>query len=182
MRKKLLVKVYGGGLIVRELSRSDWMLLGSYLLFVLGGFVLNFSSYVLGHSDTAFPSVGVWYYYIVAYLVAQVTVSSDSVGRLRNIPVSAGWLLVTLVLGMLYPIAAVFPLLAFGLYHIVRLQFWRRYLREFIPCTMSNYGVIQSLSPANIKAEDVRYMRWLFYGGMASFVLYFVVLISLNLW
>ncbi len=177
MRKKLLVKVYCGGLIVRELSRSDWRLLGSYLLFVLGGFVLNFSSYVLGHSDTAFPSVGVWYYYAVAYLVAQVTVSSDGVGRLRNIPVSAGWLLITLVLGLLNPIAAVFPLLAFGLYHIVRLLFWRRYLREFIPCTMSKYGVDRSLSPAHIMEEDVRYMRWLFYGGMVSFVLYGFILI-----
>ena len=178
MRMKLLGKIRCGSLIVRELSRSDWILLGGYSLFVLGGFVLNFSSYVLGYSDTAFPVVGVAYYYVIAYLVAQVTISSDGVGRLRNIPVSVGWLLITLVLGLLNPIAAVFPLLAFGLYHIVRLLFWRRYSQEFIPCTMSKYGVIQSLSPANIKAEDVRYMRWLFYGGMVSFVLYFVVLIS----
>ncbi|MBT9394495.1 hypothetical protein KLP40_15085 [Hymenobacter sp. NST-14] len=159
------------------MNRYDGILLGSYLLFVLGGFILNFSNYMPGHSDTAFSRVGVAYYYAVAYLVAQVTVSSDIVGRLRNIPVTVGWLLITIVLGLLNPVAAVFPLLALVLYHIVRLLFWRKYSREFVPCTMAKYGVVRSSSSAHINAEDVRYMAWLFYGGMLSFVLYTTMLI-----
>lgn len=104
--------------------------------------------------------------------------------RFRNIKFSVIWLLLSLLfLYENYPIAQI-PLQGFLLYHILRLIFWKRYKKEFIPYESGRGKLLRYVSKIEGRGgykEDRFFMKLLIGIGFGVFMYGIYTFIDLKL-
>ena len=112
-----------GKLEIRKFIISDYLYLSAFFISVVYYF------YVLEYNpENKFPTT-LW----ISWAIGFQTVSSPFGLRFRNIYFSLIWLLLSSVFLIQNNSLGLIPILTFFLYHFVRLIFWKKHKREFIP-------------------------------------------------
>jgi hypothetical protein len=112
-----------GKLEIRKFIISDYLYLISYLLAVL---------YYL-YSSKYNPEYKLGISLIISFAAGFQTISSPFGLRFRNIYFSIIWLILSLLLLIDNYFFSLIPLSTFILYHVIRILFWKKNNREFIP-------------------------------------------------
>lgn len=112
-----------GKLEARKFIVSDYLYLAGY---IIGIMLYVFASKYQPRNIFAIS-------FTVSIICGGQTISSPFGLRFRNVYFSILWLILSLIFLIANYFTALIPLLTFILYHIIRMIFWKKNKREFIP-------------------------------------------------
>lgn len=163
-----------GELEIRKFIISDYL----YLTVYITGITLHlfFKYYLLENKFTITL--------IMSFFVGLQTISSPFGLRFRNIYFSLIWLLLSLILLFDNYFISLIPLSTFILYHIIRILFWKKYKREFIPYQTGKGSMYRFKSTFEGKSgnlEDKKYTKILLGSGTLVIFLCFIQMIGLKI-
>ena len=160
-----------GQLEIRRLSITDLAWIFIYLTLVLVTIILDRDNYVKEHYGTLFMTAAA-----VGFLTFQTQLGL----RFRSVYFSCIWLIISFYIVDNEFTIMYYPLSVFLLYHIIRIVFWNKYEREFIPFIWNRGWKRSSFSRRvnNIEnsggsVKDLDFTRWLV--GL-SLVIFFICL------
>lgn len=119
MERKFII----GKLEVRKLILSDILYLFLYIIALL------YYIYILKYK----PADKFVTSFLISWIISITTISSPFGLRFRNIYFSIIWMLISIAFFINNSFISILPLLTFFQYHLIRLIFWKKNKREFIP-------------------------------------------------
>ena len=159
----------------RKLSVSDSISLVTYAVAIVTHFVVTAN----------FPEKRFIGLFTIAVIVAFFTTTTPFGLRFRNVCFFIAWLLLCLFFLFAGTSLSVLPLGSFILYQLIRLFFWKRYFKEFIPFQLVKAPLefskkafqltfIREVSKIEGRGgynEDKQYMKWLVRLGFCLFII-----------
>ena len=159
---------------LRKLSPFDIIILATYAIAILTHFV------VTAH----FPEKRFIGLVAISYIVAFFTTTTPFGLRFRALYFFIIWLTLCLIFLLAGTSLSLLPLSSFILYQIIRLLFWKRYSKEFIPSQlvraplefskkalqMTFIRFVSKIEGRGAYQEDKRYMKWLVWIGFCLFM------------
>ncbi|MDR6761681.1 hypothetical protein J2Y38_001890 [Flavobacterium sp. 2755] len=162
-----------GKLEIRKFIISDYLYLAAYIIGVV--YYLFATKYT---PENKF--VTSW---IVSFVVGFQTISSPFGLRFRNVYFSIIWLILSLILLIDNYFISLMPISTFILYHIIRLIFWKKNKREFIPYETGKGNMYRYKSSFEGKygdLKDKKYTKILLRIGLLIIFLCFTQIIGLK--
>ncbi len=149
----------------RKFSVSDVVFLMIFAFGIVTHFVLNANSPDKRHFGIV----------AIGFIVAHFTTTTPFGLRFRNVYFFVPWLVLCLIFLFAGTSFSVLPLSTFMLYQLIRLLFWKRYSKEFIPSQLVKppleftkkalqWTFIREVSKIEGRGgykEDKQYMKWL---------------------
>lgn len=135
-----------GALEIRKPDTADLVILSVFCVSIfIHLFFLNFYHFKKGIITT---------YFMIGLSAGMSTIATTMVTRFRSVYFSSIWLLLSIV--FVNPAFSMtwIPLLTFLFYHLLRLLFWARYNREFIPFEKSVNSYLPWISKREGRAGD----------------------------
>ena len=145
---------------IRRLSVQDILLLAAYLLLVITTLI----------KDQAYLPLQAWGIPLIVFL-NYILICNTLFGlRFRSIYFSSIWGILSVIIISTNSAITLIPIFLFLFYHFIRLAFWKRHDREFIPLEVLKFGEMK-IRYSNIENRggdktDERYMTILYWGGV----------------
>lgn len=158
----------------RKLSLSDIIILVAYAVAISTHFV------VIAH----FPEKRFIGLFTISYVIGFFTITTPFGLRFRGLYFFMIWLALCLIFLFAKTSLSLLPLCSFILYKIIRLLFWKRHSKEFIPSQlvraplefskkalqMTFIRVVSKVEGRGGYQEDKLYMKWLVWIGFCLFM------------
>ena len=162
-----------GKLEIRKFTISDYL----YLLV----FSISVSYYL--YASTYNPENRFTLSLFISWLVGFQTISSPFGLRFRNIYFSFIWLFFSSIFLIKNNWLGYIPISTFILYHIIRIIFWKKYKREFIPYQTGRGAMFRHKSFFEGRSgslEDKKFTKVLLFTGIMIILFYLIQMIRVK--
>ena len=148
---------------VRSLDGLDIFSLCLYGVAVIGHFSLQ-------HIDFSYKAAGI---IAIPFTICFLTITTPFGLRFKNVYFFLVWFLLSCVFLLAGTSLSYLPIGCFVLYQLIRLFFWRKYHKEFIPFEVVRgfkmYRFVSKNEGRGGYREDKHFMKWLFWLGAILF-------------
>jgi len=158
---------------IRKFDILDQISLALFALSIIGHFVISIY----------FPEKKILNTYIISWAIAFFVLTTAFGLRFRNVYFSIVWLVLSLLFLIDNYSFSKIPILTFMLYHSVRLIFWRKYHREFIPYELGRRKFLWYFSETEGRRgskEDRKYSKILLFVGVLIIIYCLFEWVKLN--
>jgi hypothetical protein len=159
---------------LRKLSPSDLIILSTFAVAIFTHFV----------ATAHYPEKRFIGLFTIAYIVGIFTITTSFGLRFRGVYFFMTWLALCLIFLFAETSLSLLPLGSFILYQVIRLLFWKKYSREFIPLQlvraplefskkalqMTFIRAVSKIEGRGGYKEDKQYMKWLVWIGFCLFM------------